>query len=105
MNDKAYKNSSYVEHLQDMITALENDIFGSWFCFAYFQSGLHFSLTGGWDKVDGFDDYAPLREFADEMNAATKPIREKLVFQLKQDLANECAKLSAYHLEQKPRID
>lgn len=99
MSERPY--SGRIHDLERAIARLEGWAFGC---------ALEFSALGYTDqlRIDGVKDGEAehfsrlpcLREFADELNAATRPIREAYAKRLRQEMANECTKVAARALSE-----
>jgi len=89
--------TSRAASLEKAIGSLEGWAFGEWLKFTSigYGSQLYISLKSGWVEVDGFRELPGLKEFADNLNAATKPVREAYAKRLRQELSNECIEIAA----------
>lgn len=100
MTEKPY--TSRAASLERAIGNLEGWAFGKILKFASlgYGSQLHISLKSGWVEVEGFRELPGLKEFADDLNAATTPVREAYAKRLRQELSNECVEIAARALSE-----
>lgn len=69
---------------------LEGIAFGRWLTFSCYGDKLRIDIQGNGD-IEGFKELPRLREFAEDLNAAMRPIIDEYTKQLRQEIANESA--------------
>lgn len=85
------------EKLEDALSSLEGWTFGRYLRFSahgYFGQ-LSINLDSGWYEIRRLRELPDAREFADALNAATKPVIDAYCKKLRQELANECVKIAS----------
>lgn len=95
-------STTRAKELEYVIGSLEGWAFGRWLQFTTIDGELSISLKAGWVRSDGIRNVPNLKAFSDNLNAAMLPVIRQYALDLRQELANECAHVSAKALGDQP---